>query len=200
MSLTPKQERFVEAYLLDPNGKKAAIAAGYSERCAEVEASRLLRHPKVAAELERRRVLLQVRTGITPEMVLAELGKLGFSDIRQVVQWRANVAGMVEDEETGETTLRVANEVVIVDSDKLTADAAAAVAEVSQTKDGTLKVKMHDKLAALVKIGQHLGMFRPVTTAPDDKGKKELAQEQARAAAGSSLWGDDLAFDGHRPN
>ncbi|HEY0833729.1 MAG TPA: terminase small subunit [Azospirillum sp.] len=199
MSLTPKQRRFVEAYLLEPNGKKAAIAAGYSAKNAAVEASRLLTHAKVAAELGRRRALLQARTGITPERVLSELAKMGFADIRDVVQWRANVVRMEEDEESGEPELRVTNEVVITDSDKLKPDAAAAILEVSQTKDGTLKVRMHDKLGALVKIGQHLGMFRP---APDDKdkGKKERAHDDARAAASSSHWGDDLAFDGRRPN
>ena len=37
--------------------------------------------------------------------------------------------------------------------------AAAAVAEVSQTVNGALRVKLHDKHAALVSIGKHLGMF-----------------------------------------
>lgn len=51
MSLTPKQAAFVAAYLVDSNGKKAAIKAGYSKAGAEVAASRLLRHPKVAEAL-----------------------------------------------------------------------------------------------------------------------------------------------------
>ena len=37
--------------------------------------------------------------------------------------------------------------------------AAAAVAEVSQTVNGALRVKMHDKHAALVLLGKHLGLF-----------------------------------------
>jgi phage terminase small subunit len=55
MSLTPKQRAFVDAYLIDSNGKKAAIAAGYSPGSAAVEASRLLKHAKVAAEIANRR-------------------------------------------------------------------------------------------------------------------------------------------------
>ncbi|WP_434619229.1 terminase small subunit [Azospirillum sp. B2RO_4] len=199
MSLTPKQRRFVEAYLLDPNGKQAAIAAGYSEKNAAVEASRLLTHAKVVAELERRRKIVSTRSGVTPEMVIAELAKLGFSDIRQVVQWRANVRQVAEDPDTGEPVLEIGNEVVITDSAKLSDTAAAAILEISQTKDGTLKVRMHDKLGALVKIGQHFGMFRPVA-APEEKGKKEKAAEDARAATSSDAWGDDLAFNGARPN
>lgn len=55
MSLTPKQTAFVAAYLVDSNGKKAAIKAGYSQAGAEVAASRLLRHPKVAEALRQAR-------------------------------------------------------------------------------------------------------------------------------------------------
>jgi phage terminase small subunit len=173
MSLTRKQLRFVEAYLLEPNGTQAAISAGYSPNSAAVEASRLLTNPKVAAELAERRRVLEIKAGITPERVLSELAKLGFSDIRQVVQWRANVTQLDEDDETGEPRLSVTNQVTISDSADLTDEAAAAILEVSQTKDGALKVKMHDKLGALVKIGQHLGMFKPHV--PEAPGKKEAA-------------------------
>ena len=38
-------------------------------------------------------------------------------------------------------------------------EAAAAVAEVSQTVNGALRVKLHDKHAALVSLGRHLGLF-----------------------------------------
>jgi len=49
--------------------------------------------------------------------------------------------------------------VTIVDADKISDEAAAAVAEVSQTVNGALRVKLHDKHAALVSIGRYLGMF-----------------------------------------
>ncbi len=41
-SLTPKQARFVEEYLIDLNATQAAIRAGYSAKTAEVQGSRLL--------------------------------------------------------------------------------------------------------------------------------------------------------------
>jgi phage terminase small subunit len=47
MMLTPKQARFVEEYIVDLNGKRAAIRAGYSPKTAEVQASRLLRYAQV---------------------------------------------------------------------------------------------------------------------------------------------------------
>jgi phage terminase small subunit len=55
MSLTAKQQRFVDEYLLDSNGKQAAIRAGYSPRSAEVQASKLLSKGKVSEEVKKRR-------------------------------------------------------------------------------------------------------------------------------------------------
>ena len=57
MGLTVRQKRFVEEYLKTGIGKQAAIAAGYSKRSAEQQASRLLAMPEVQAyrrELEKR--------------------------------------------------------------------------------------------------------------------------------------------------
>ncbi len=48
-ALTPKQQRFVAEYLVDFNGKQAAIRAGYAPNSAEVVASKLLRLAKVSA-------------------------------------------------------------------------------------------------------------------------------------------------------
>ncbi|CUR73969.1 terminase small subunit [Achromobacter xylosoxidans] len=186
MSLTDKQKRFVEAYLLDPNGKKAAIAAGYSAKTAEVAASRLLRHVEVAAEINRRREVIQIKAGVTPEMVVSELAKLGFSDIRQVIAWRTVDQQAAFDAE-GEPVELPDVEITIKNSEEIAAEAAAAIAEVSRGKDGTLKVKMHDKLGALVRIGQHLGMFR-APVGPDAPGKKEQAEIDAKTAQKGSDW------------
>ena len=166
--LTKKQAAFVREYLLDLNAKQAAIRAGYSPRSAEVEGSRLLRHPKVVEALARERKAIESRTGITPERVLTELVKIGFSDIRKVVAWRANEVEVSEDLNTGEPVVRAFNEVVLHDSATLDDATAAAIAEVSQTKDGAVKVKLYDKRAALVDIGRHLGMFNQGRPASPD--------------------------------
>jgi len=50
-TLRPRQERFVEEYLLDLNAKQAAIRAGYSPKTAEVQGSRLLSNAKVQRAL-----------------------------------------------------------------------------------------------------------------------------------------------------
>ena len=45
--MTKKQERFVQEYLIDLNGKQAAIRAGYSPKTAQEQSSRLLSNVKV---------------------------------------------------------------------------------------------------------------------------------------------------------
>ena len=50
--LTPKQARFVAEYLVDLNGKQAAVRAGYSRATAEQQASRLLRNAQVRAAID----------------------------------------------------------------------------------------------------------------------------------------------------
>lgn len=193
MSLTDKQARFVEAYLLDPNGKKAAIEAGYSAATAEVAASRLLRHAKVAAALKDRRALLEVRSGVTPERILAELARIGFSDIRSIVEWRA-VEQLLFDEK-GEPAEVASTSVTIRPSAEMSPDDSAAIAEISQSKDGTLKVKLHDKFGALIRMGQHLGMFRAPASA-EPPGKKESAQADAQNAEAGSGWDNLLPGPG----
>jgi phage terminase small subunit len=55
MSLSNKQRAFVEAYLANGfNATKAAITAGYSEKTAYSQGSRLLRNVEVSAAIEAR--------------------------------------------------------------------------------------------------------------------------------------------------
>jgi len=184
MSLSDQQRRFVEAYLVDPNGAKAAIAAGYSAKTAAVQASRLLRSPAVAAALAAARARLSAATGITAERVVAELARIGFAKITDIVAWRSNVSEMGEVENKDgvpELVLNIVNQVQFTDSDKLAPELAAAIAEISKSSTGTIKVKMHDKVAALTKLGLHFGVFGRVDK-PAAPGKKEVAQAKADSA------------------
>ena len=55
---------------------------------------------------------------------------------------------------------------MLVPSDKLDENTAAAISAVSQSSTGAVRIKMHNKLAALVVLGKYLGMFdeRPQNT------------------------------------
>ena len=49
--LTPKQQRFVDEYLIDLNATQSAIRAGYSPKTAEQGAAQLLRNIKVQEKI-----------------------------------------------------------------------------------------------------------------------------------------------------
>ena len=153
--LTPKQQRFVDEYLIDLNATQAAIRAGYREKAAYATGAENLRKPLIAAALTEAMKAREARTEITQDRVLDELAKIGFADIRKAVKWGDGIA--VTNPESGE--IEVSNGVSLIGSEEIDDATAASISEVSQTAQG-IKIKMHDKRAALVDIGRHLGMFK----------------------------------------
>lgn len=184
--MTPKQQRFVEEYLIDLNATQAAIRAGYSADTAKVIGCENLTKPDIAAAVAEAQAKRSMRTNITQDQVVRELARIGFVDIRKVVTWTNAASGFDEDmaEDTGEVRISVANFVALVPSDQIDAETAAAISEISQTKDGALKVKLHDKRAALVDLGRHLGMFKDkVEVTGKDGGAIEIDQVRSDADA-----------------
>jgi len=158
MAMTPKQARFVEEYLVDLNATQAAIRAGYSAKTAGSQGQRLLMNVEIQATISAAQSAMSTRTGITQDRVMAELARIGFSDIRKAVRWGSVPDGLDAD---GNAQWPVE----LVSSLEIDDDTAAAIVEVSLTAQG-VKIKFADKLSALEKIGKHLGMFNGDTT-PD---------------------------------
>ncbi len=76
-ALTPKQARFVNAYLLESNATKAyQLAYGGSQNTAAVEGHRSLRIPKIAAELAKRQAKAAARADLTLQSHLNRLNEL----------------------------------------------------------------------------------------------------------------------------
>ena len=130
-----------------------------SDDVAGAAAARLLGNVRVQARIAEIMRAGAERAEVTVEEVVRELKLIGFSDIRKVVSWRNELVTRTEKGEDGEPVMVMMPRMTIVDADKISDEAAAAVAEVWQTVNGALRVKLHDKHAALVSIGKHLGMF-----------------------------------------
>lgn len=96
MALTSKQQRFVEEYLIDLNGKQAAIRAGYSERAAEVTASRLLSNVKVAAAVAEQKEARSERTQVNADWVLARLAMEADADLADLYDDNGNLLPVKE--------------------------------------------------------------------------------------------------------
>jgi phage terminase small subunit len=72
-ALTPKQEKFVQEYLIDLNATQAAIRAGYSEKTAKAIGHENLTKPDIAAAIEQAQKSLSERVEITQDWVLRNL-------------------------------------------------------------------------------------------------------------------------------
>lgn len=85
MALTPKQQRFVEEYLVDLNATQAAIRAGYSENRASELGYQLLQKTPVQNAIYELKQQRSQSTGITAEKVLLDIMALKEKCEREIV-------------------------------------------------------------------------------------------------------------------
>jgi phage terminase small subunit len=150
--LTPKQQRFVDEYLIDLNATQAYIRAGYKARGAEANSARLIANDKVRSKIDAAKAARAKRTGVTADRVLRELARIGFSDIGHYV---VDDAGRLELAESAPAGAR---------------RAVASVKHRTHTTEGEdatfttheVEYRLWDKVAALGRLGQHLKMFTDI--------------------------------------
>jgi phage terminase small subunit len=97
-AITDKQKRFVREWLVDMNGTRAAIRAGYSEKSAAQTASRLMKDPAVR---EYRDALLKEEfdsLGITRHSLAVEVWRVyeRCAAATPVLQWDSNMRDYIE--------------------------------------------------------------------------------------------------------
>lgn len=149
-----QRRKFVAAYVAGGAGVAgragpAALVAGIgrTKGSAAVRGHEMLKDPAVKAMIERRLQAIDARA----ERITEELGRVAFSDIRDIAEWDADG-------------------VRVFASDALDDVTAAAIHEVEQRdhKDGReVRVKMHDKLAALRLLARIRKMLRVEITGRD---------------------------------
>ena len=155
-SLTEKQKRFVDEYLKDLNGTQAYIRAGYKSKNPDVDCQKLLGNSRVQSHIQKRKADRERRTEITQDMVVAELAKVAFVDIKDYLRYGTERTDTGEVDEEGNPVFEYRQIVEAKPSDQVD---GSLVSEVSLGKDGTFKFKLHDKMAALDKLGRHFGLF-----------------------------------------
>ena len=150
--LNDRERRFVDEYMIDLDPKRAALAADYSATMAASKAYQWVSNskvkPHVFTEIAKRQAAIAQSHGVTADRIVAELAKLGFSNMADYM--RAQPAA---------TPTSIS---------RLSRDQAAALVEVT-VEDYTegrgedevkrVKFRLADKRAALVDLGKHLGMF-----------------------------------------
>ena len=90
--LTPRQQRFCELYPWCSSGVEAAKLAGYSEKTARTQASRLLTKDNIEAEITRQREIGAERANIKPEDVINRIF-LDIDGARESKNWTSVMKG-----------------------------------------------------------------------------------------------------------
>lgn len=139
-----RQHRFVDEYLVDLDGKHAAIRAGYAPSDARNRAHRLLKTPVIADAIAAAMAERARRTGITPERVLEELARIALVDWRRLAEWGPD-----------DTLVRDASELSSADR------AAVASVRVDDGWENRVTIATHDKRRALDTLARILGALDP---------------------------------------
>jgi phage terminase small subunit len=152
---------FVLAYAASDNGKQSAIEAGYSVHTAAMQASRLLTRDNVVAAIERVKNKLVIRHEVTLDWVITELKKIAGANMGDYFEVgadglpRLNWSRLTRDQKAAmsEVTVDIVGSEPIGEriEDGAVYDVFAPVKRV--------RFKLHDKRAALVDLGKHLGLF-----------------------------------------
>lgn len=82
--MTPKQQRFVEEYLIDLNATQAAIRAGYSAKTAQEQGSRLLSNVMVSEAIAAAKAERSEKTGIDAAWLLKRLSDEAMADVNDL--------------------------------------------------------------------------------------------------------------------
>lgn len=155
MKLTPKQERFVEEYLIDLNATQAAIRAGYSKKTAGQIGDENLKKPQIKKAIEEAKEKRSERTEITQDRVLQELARIAFFDIRRL--YNADGSLKRPSELDDEAAAVLAGVDVVEMQGGMSVDENGNPAHVPMY---TKKAKVFDKAAALTLAMRHLGMLK----------------------------------------
>ena len=150
--MTDAQKRFCDEYLIDLNATRAykvAYSRCKKDETANVNGSKLLRNTKVQEYIAERMKEREQRTEITQDMVIKELAKIAFLDIRKLYTENGQLKNIADiDSETAGAI-----------SSLETLEEYEGYGDDREKIGDTQKVKLLDKTKALELLGRHLGIF-----------------------------------------
>lgn len=170
-----KYEAFCRTYHGNrKNGTQAAIAAGYAPNSAAVTASKLLKRPNILARLQELEDEALRKYDITADRVREEMAAIAFSNIAEFVTLEPvnpnkpdgrkhafiDIAAVME---RNPVLLRALAGLEIIDMPPM--EIAVGGQEMGREVLKT-KIKMYDKVAILIKLGEMTKAIEPPPAAP----------------------------------
>lgn len=152
VTLNARQQRFADEWLTDYNGKRSAIAAGFSKHTAEITASKLLRNPKVKAYIDSKRKKLHAKLEISQKRTITEMARLGFADPRRLFNEDGSYKMVHElDDDIAAAISSIEFETVTINKKPVTRPS---------------KITFHSKSSTLGMLGKHFKIFDEITPPP----------------------------------
>ncbi len=168
--MTDAQKRFCDEYLIDLNATRAykvAYPKCKKDETANAASSRMLRNVKVQEYISEKQKEIEKRTEVTQDMVIKELAKIAFLDIRKLYTENGqlkNVADIDSDTAGAISSLETLEEYEGYGDDR-------------EKIGDTQKVKLLDKTKALELLGKHLGIFNDLNVNMKNAVQVELVDD-----------------------
>lgn len=131
-----RHRAFCIDYLESFDHRQAGLNQGFSP----IRGRQFLADPLIQNELARLMRRREERVSVNKERIIREYAKIAFSNI-------------------GAFMKIVGGQVVVRDFDEMDEADTSCISEISEAKDGTVKLKLHDKKGALDSLAKHMGMF-----------------------------------------
>ena len=136
MELTDKQKIFVSEYVVDFNGTRAAIKAGYSKNTARMIANENLTKPYIKEAIQNTIAELNEKCYLSREKIINEIVSIAFDDVSNYID--------VKD-----------GNIILKNGDTID---TKNIQEISVDRYGCAKIKMYSRDTALYKLAEYLGL------------------------------------------
>lgn len=141
--LTGKQELFCREYIIDLNATQAAIRAGYSEKTANEQGTRLLANVSIQSFIQELKQDRVNRNKVDADYVLKRLVEIDQMDVADIINENGDLLPIKQWSKVWRTTLSGLDIAIIGSGD---------------TEAIMKKIKWPDKVKNLELLGKHVGV------------------------------------------
>ena len=163
--MTDAQKRFCDEYLIDLNATRAykvAYSKCKKDETANAASSRMLRNVKVQEYIAKKQQEIEERTKVTQDMVVNELARIAFFNIKEIYNPNGTLKSINNIEEN---TLRAISSVKTLQKAgamkiNINMEGKDDEVPIDHIAEQTIEFKTNDKVIALELLGKNLGMFK----------------------------------------
>jgi phage terminase small subunit len=151
--LTPKQEKFVQEYLVSGNATEAykkayPVTKNWKSTSIGQQGDKSLKNPKISSKIRELRHAMAKRAEIDQDRLTKEYARIAFLDFSIFFDNQGQLLPVQEMSADAKASLAGLETVTVGGGDQV---------------DYIKKIKTYDKLKALGDLGKHLGFFKEYT-------------------------------------